>query len=259
MIKTIETARLDSQEVLNELKKVKFLICDIDYTVSDFGVGNQYGINEVEKYLGEDIATEVERIFNLVLRGHRNLNLLSNQEKIDFKTIMDRINRYTPKFWCRELYIILAAKKFGKDLYPAEVMEGADKYWKGVSEKSEYYPDAVVFMKQAMSLSLPIVWMTGSDSRTRISKNGQGEWEILYDPEHSRELKMKRLEKLLSDFPGSIEIGDPVDKPEPGFYDLVFAHADGIKYEDILVVGDSEISDLENAKKRGCRTVLVKR
>ena len=138
-------------------------------------------------------------------------------------------------------------------------MEASDIYWQGVSENLQYYPDASVFMNRAKELKIPLIWMTGSDSRTKISEGYQNDWMINYDPEYSKNKKMERLAGLLQDFPGIIEIGDPIDKPEDGFYDLVFAHTKGIENKDILVVGDSEINDLENARERGCQTILINR
>ena len=101
--------------------------------------------------------------------------------------------------------------------------------------------------------------MTGSDARAKVTKGYSDDWEVLYEPEYSREKKMERLPELWRDFPGIVEIGDPIDKPEPEFYNKVFAHTKGINYEDILVVGDSELNDLVNARERGCRTILIKR
>lgn len=259
MFETIQTPSLSSPEILAKLDKTKFLICDVDYTVSDFGAGNVSGNRKIRDVLGDDVADEMDIMFDLILRGHRNLELLSDQEKRKYKEIMNKIELYTPKYWCREVYLILINEKYKLNLSPIEIMNAADIYWRGISETLQYYPDAVIFLNKAKELSIPLMWMTGSDSRTKVSKNYNDEWSIVYDPEYSKNKKMVRIAGMMRDFPGLIEIGDPVDKPEPEFYDTVFAHTKGINYEDILVVGDSEINDLENARKRGCRTVLIER
>ena len=259
MIETIATPILSSPEILKKLDGIKTLICDVDYTVSDFGAGNVSGNRRIREALGDNVANEMDIMFDLILRGHRNLELLSESEQREYKILMSKVESYTPKYWCREMYLIIATKKFNMDMSPTEIMNAADVYWRGVSETLQYYPDAVIFLNKAKELSIPLIWMTGSDSRTKVSKNYSDEWLIIYDPDYSKNKKMKRIAGLLHDFPGLIEIGDPIDKPEPEFYDTVFAHTKGISYKDILVVGDSEVNDLENARKRGCQTVLIKR
>lgn len=259
MIETINTSLLNSPEILSKLDGIKFLICDVDYTVSDFGSGNVSGNRNIRNLLGDEVADEMDRMFDLILRGHRDMTLLDEAEKKDYKVLMSEIELYTPKYWCRELYLILATRKYKIDLSPSEISVAADLYWQGVSERSDYYPDAIIFLKKAKDLSIPIIWMTGSDSRSVVTRDYEDGWFIQYDPEYSRDKKMIRMARLLNDFPGIVEIGDPIDKPESEFYDKVFAHTKDINYEDILVVGDSEINDLKNARDRGCRTLLVKR
>jgi len=68
--------------------------------------------------------------------------------------------------------------------------------------------------------------------------------------------------QISSQIERKIVIGDPIDKPDPRFFDKVFqavAQYGSFPMEKILVIGDSERSDLQEPKRRGCATFLVKR
>ena len=84
---------------------------------------------------------------------------------------------------------------------------------------------------------------------------------VKYDPVYSEQYKRKRLKRLPLQYQALV-IGDPIDKPDPRFFDKVFqavATFGSFPMENVLVVGDSEKSDLQEPRRRGCPTSLVLR
>lgn len=251
--------RLDDKRVIDKVSTSRVALLDIDYTVCDFDKGNDAGLKGIESVTGVEIASEVGNIFNLILNGHRNENLLNETEKKYFYELKEKFKTFNNnKVWSREVFIILAAEKLNIEINKDLVEKAADSYWMNLSANTPYYEDAIIFLEKIKENNIRIVWMTGSDSRLILTeKNGQIKTQ--YDAEFATKKKMERLKKLLNDYPGEVVIGDPNDKPSEEFFDRVFESVLDIKNEDIVAVGDSERNDLMVPRARGCSTVLVKR
>lgn len=251
--------RLDDKRVIDKVSASRVALLDIDYTVCDFDKGNDAGLKGIESVTGAEIASEVGNIFNLILNGHRNENLLNETEKKYFYELKEKFKTFNNnKVWSREVFIILAAEKLNIEINKDLVEKAADSYWINLSANMPYYEDAIIFLERIKENNIRIVWITGSDSRLILTeKNGQIKTQ--YDAEFTTKKKMKRLKKLLNDYPGEVVIGDPDDKPSEKFFDRVFESVLDIKNEDIVAVGDSERNDLMVPRARGCSTVLVKR
>ena len=256
---TIVCKELTDQRVLSVVKNFKVALLDIDYTVCDFDKGNDAGLKGIESVAGAEIASEVGNIFNLILNGHRNENLLDEAEKKYFYELKEKFKTFNNnKVWSREVFIILAAEKLNIKIDKDLVEKATDSYWMNLSANTPYYEDAVIFLEKIKENNIRIVWMTGSDSRLILSEDN-GQIKTKYDAEFATKKKMGRLKKLLNDYPGEMVIGDPDDKPSEKFFERVFELFGDIKNEEVVAVGDSEKNDLVVPRARGCNTVLVKR
>ena len=255
---------LAKPEILDLLNKnVYRLFMDIDYTVLDFEDGHMAAINEIGKTYSTELAREMDATFRLILKSVRNPDILDKSEQEEFSKLKEmvgglltNVNEFGIKLWARELWVVNYANKFKVEMKPETVTEIVDLYWKKISENSRYYDDALVFLNLAKKNEIPIVWVTGSDSRVKVRKDNNV-WHLTYSPEHSRAFKENRLKKLLTDFPGEIITGDPVDKPEIWSSILEKYFAGDVSKS--VAVGDSYHGDVMPAEKFGATGILIKR
>jgi FMN phosphatase YigB (HAD superfamily) len=153
--------------------------------------------------------------------------------------------------------MILVAKKLHIVLSPEQVEAGRDLYWNTLGENVALYEDTQAFLKALQQADIPLILMTSSDSICRVA----ADYTVLYDPMYSEQYKMRRLERLPLSYQALV-VGDPIDKPDPKFFDKVFqkvAQYGNFPMERILVIGDSDRSDLQEPRRRGYRTLLVTR
>ena len=241
------------------------VVSDIDYTLVDFGKGHRAGIEALAQLAGRQFADEINRIFYLVLEGLRRGENVDWDEKPAFQEVIGKIQQlqapllttYGLKPWSRESWMILVAKKLQMVLAPEQVEVGRDLYWKTLSENIVLYEDAQVFLEAIRQVEIPLILMTSSDSICRVAED----YSVLYDPTYSEQYKMRRLERLPLSYQ-ELVVGDPIDKPDSRFFDKVFqtvAQYGDFPMKKILVIGDSEKSDLQEPRRRGCRTLLVTR
>jgi FMN phosphatase YigB (HAD superfamily) len=165
------------------------------------------------------------------------------------------LEAYGIKPWSREAWIIIAAQQLQMAITPQQVEEGRDKYWHTLSNNVVLYDGTQEFLASLQETGIPLVLMTSSDSICRVEEDHA----VRYDPVYSEHYKRRRLKRLPLLYQALI-IGDPIDKPDPRFFDKVFRAVAGLgafPMDKILVVGDSERSDLQEPRQRGCRTLLV--
>jgi FMN phosphatase YigB (HAD superfamily) len=248
------------------LADVCVVISDIDYTLVDFGKGHRAAIEALASIFGRHFADEVSRIFHLVLEGLRRAEDDTGwEERRAFQEVMDQtkqlqapwLEAYGVKPWSREAWIIMAAQRLQLSLTPQQVEEGRDVYWHTLSNNAMLYDDTHEFLESIKGSGVPLVLMTSSDSICRVA----ADHTVKYDPVYSEQYKRKRLKRLPLQYQALV-IGDPIDKPDPRFFDKVFqamATFGNFPMENILVVGDSEKSDLQEPRRRGCQTLLVSR
>ena len=248
-----------------DLASFSVVVSDIDYTLVDFGKGHRAAIEALASIFGGRFADEVSRIFHLVLEGLRRAEDTDWEERRAFQDVMDQIKRlqapwleaYGIKPWSRETWIIIVAQQLQMTLTPQQVEEGRDAYWHALSNSAMLYADTHEFLESIQETGVPLVLMTSSDSICRYS----ADHTVKYDPVYSERYKRKRLKRLPLQYQALV-IGDPIDKPDPRFFDKVFqvvATFGNFPMENILVVGDSEKSDLQEPRRRGCRALLVTR
>ena len=241
------------------------VVSDIDYTLVDFGTGHRAAIEALAQIFGRQLANEVNWMFHLVLEGLRRTEDVNWQERMVFQEVLSQMHQlqapsltmYGLKPWSRESWLILVAKKLQIVLTPEQVEAGRDLYWNTLSENIVLYEDAKAFLEAIRQVGIPLILMTSSDSICRVADD----YSVLYDPAYSEQYKMRRLERLPLSYQ-ELVIGDPIDKPDPRFFDKVFqtvAQYENFPMEKILVIGDSERSDLQEPRRRGCRTLLVTR
>lgn len=68
----------------------------------------------------------------------------------------------------------------------------------------------------------------------------------------SRKLKKSGLDTLLDQIYISEKVG--FEKPDPRFFDAVFGGLPGVSREEIMIVGDSQTSDMEGGRRTGIKT-----
>ena len=241
------------------------VVSDIDYTLVDFGKGHRAAIEALANIFGKHFADEVNRIFHLVLEGLRRAEDTDWQERRAFQEVMDQIKRLQApwleasgiKPWSREAWIIIVAQQSQMTLTPQQVEEGRDAYWQTLSDNVVLYDDTLGFLASLQEMRIPLVLMTSSDSICQV----ETDHTVKYDPAYSEQYKRKRLKRLPLQYQALV-IGDPIDKPDPRFFDQVVQAVTtfgNFPMENVLVIGDSEKSDLQEPKRRGCRTLLVAR
>lgn len=241
------------------------VVSDIDYTLVDFGKGHRAAIEALSQFASRQFADEINRMFYLVLEGLRRSEDAIWDARSAFRGLIDQIQElqapllsmYGLKPWSRESWIILAAKKLDLVLTPEQVEAGRDVYWNTLSVNIALYEDARPFLEALQKANIPLILMTSSDSICRVAEN----YSVLYDPTYSEQYKRRRLKRLPLSYQ-TLVIGDPIDKPDPRFFDKVFqkvAQYGHFPAESILVIGDSEKSDLQEPRRRGHATLLVTR
>lgn len=157
------------------------------------------------------------------------------------------------KKWSREVFIYLAALKFGVKISNTNLIYTTNHLWSNISQTATYYPDTLPFFKSLQDKKIPIYLITSSDCRLTLDdKTGL----FHYDPEFSRKLKLARLKRFVDlGIPAeNIFIGDPYDKPNPWVFRLALEKAKkdlkNKKFTSIMI-GDSVTNDLLPAKKAG--------
>jgi FMN phosphatase YigB (HAD superfamily) len=241
------------------------VVSDIDYTLVDFGKGHRAAIEALTSIFGRRFADEVSRIFRLVLEGLRRAEDTDWQERYAFQDVMDQMKRlqapwleaYGIKPWSREAWIIIVAQQLQITLTSQQIEQGRDVYWHALSNNAVLYDDTQEILASLQETGIPLVLMTSSDAICQVATDHT----VKYDSVYSEQYKRKRLKQLPLQYQALV-IGDPIDKPDPKFFDKVFqvvATFGSFPMENILVVGDSEKSDLQEPRQRGCRTFLVVR
>lgn len=247
-----------------DLREIKLIVADVDYTLLDTDVGHAAGIAAIRNVLGDDFAQTVNNLFYLTVAGHRHQEDEEWTEKKQFQNVVKRTQElhlpffklHGHKAWSRETWIVLAAEKLQKAISPELVVKARDAYWQALTEQSPFYQDAEVFFGGIQKLGISLMLMTSSDSILIP----QTDLTFDYNPQFSLNYKKIRLAKTNMNYVG-IVIGDPVDKPHELFFDRVEKELEPrhIAHERILFVGDSPRNDLEVPKKRGYRTLHIKR
>lgn len=247
------------------LDKFKVAICDIDYTLVDFAPAHEAGIKAIAEDMGEEFAGEVANYFDITLVGHRLKSGHDWEERSTFDELTERTKKlhegftqtHGHKVWSRETWIIIAAEKLGVSIDRSKVVQLRDAYWDALTVNSKVYADAKEFLDDVRKRNVALVLMTGSDSILKINDD----LSVSYDPEFSSNYKRKRIEKLNFNTRG-IVIGDPIDKPDPRYFDKLFVEVSGLsnaQRDEILVVGDSQRNDLDVPAGLGYPTLLIDR
>lgn len=247
----IETSRLGSYE-LNSLEsslvsqniphaaKITAEFTKSFHRLYDFHQGKQLSVNEVE-------------LLNQYMAKLKNLE----------KNIIQKYGQV--KKWSREVFIYLAAKKYDVSLTAKQILISSTALWQAITQNTPFYPDALLFLKTCKSENLParrrggkIYLISSSDCRLKFNSAKK---QFIYDPEYSRKLKLKRLEKFLQlgIKKENIFIGDPFDKPHLWIFQeaLKKARTDNPKRFFSIMVGDSLTNDLLPAKSAGIEKIIL--
>lgn len=209
-----------------------------------------------------EITGEFFRAFRRLYDKHQGKSL-SAKEDILLANYMKRLTQLEQpvvdafgevKRWSREVNLFVAAEKYKVKLTYNQVHETTSKLWDKIAQKADYYPDTIPFLHKLFSRNISAFLISSSDSRLKYN-NSSG--LFFYDPDYSRCLKMKRLQKFrdLGIPENHIFIGDPYDKPKKWVFEEALKEARreagpilGLK---TVMVGDSLVNDLSPARLAG--------
>lgn len=245
------------------LEGVEGVVSDLDYTLTDFGVGHAKAIEDMRTKHGDRFANAIGETFDLVLEASRRIDQHAWERRGEYRSLLGRMadrqgcsDTHVRK-WSRETWIEIARDRLKLNLSHKDVEKARDAYWKDVGEGSPMYPDAERFEARMRERQIPLIIMTASDSVLSGVK-GEG---FRYDADFARKYKEQRLATLPFRPLHSI-IGDPHDKPHPYFFnqvDAAVARAGLREHSRVLAIGDSPGSDLEIPAQRGYVTYHIKR
>jgi len=259
----IETNRLNTKKVLNLIsrKNIERIFLDVDHTIIATDRGMEATIpmlNKIYPKLGET-TNSIHEIIHNAKADFEGMKLNEQKKYLDLVKYFEEVqNNFSKKWglkmWSRETIIMKAAEDLGLKLTVRQVVDIAQKYWEIVSKFAGYYEDAIPFLKKIKNEKIPIFWVTGSDSLLRLSRDKK---KLVYDPKYSKQKKQERLKKLVSDYPGKLIIGDPIDKPK--IWEKVFDKWVINNTNKLLAVGNSYDTDLKVAEELRIKTILITR
>lgn len=151
------------------------------------------------------------------------------------------------KKFSREVLLFLAAQDVGVHLTPSQVDSYTDLYWRNLDLSLNFIDGAVELTQEVGRIGVPLYIMTSSDARLSLNTNGQ----FIYRPMRSKQFKQDRLRHLRERGLWYVDavLGDPIDKPDPRFFEqlrqLAAHQAASADLHQIVLIGDSYSSDLE--------------
>lgn len=242
---------------------------DVDDTVLDTDGAHEAGSAalqaELAAVLGPSEAQRLVDRFNRqywLIRAGYSAKEPADWEKVPggqkaYEDLLDQIRSYQPevikqygtaKLWSREVLLKLCADGLSIQL-PGELIGPlVGIFWDGVAQHSSVLPDASELISAIRRRTCSVHLFTSSDGRLHYDTNRQSFW---YEPEESRRLKDKRIERHRSqglDF-DTLTISDPFDKPDPRGFQSMLGRAQEflgrpVEPQDCVMVGDSYSGDL---------------
>lgn len=241
---------------------------DIDDTLIDTVKKHEVASDSIAGVLkplvGEEKAEEVAKrfaeTFQLLVTFHQSMvddevEIAEDARKLreELQVRIDECQQEIKQQWgmakkfSREVLLKLVGEDCGVSLAPEQIKECADSYWHRLESHTICFDDARKLTEDIARVGCPLYLITSSDARLALKENGQFE----YEPESSRRFKMARIEKLRARglYYRKAFIGDPVDKPTPEFFEMVYRGVERdlgrqLNPEHIVVLGDSYASDL---------------
>lgn len=153
------------------------------------------------------------------------------------------------KTFSREVLLQLAAEDCEIAFSVKDIVRASDSYWAHIRDHSIWFPDSKRLISELSAAGTPVYLMTSSDA---VFSPVAGPEQFIYDPNRSRAVKLSRLEVLRSE--GLTHrrafVGDPVDKPDPAFFQLVYSGIEKdmgrpLDLRRAIFIGDSFQADLE--------------
>ena len=167
------------------------------------------------------------------------------------------------KKWSRETFLKIAADEIKVNIPPETIHNAATIYWDAITDKTDPFKEAKEIINYITNLGHPVYLLTSSDGRLMI-KNGF----FRYDSKISGSFKRNRMKTLAAKGLKfrDIIVGDPEDKPLPGFYERTLKTIEKdigkkINFSSVVMVGNSFEDDLEtpvNIMGIGTGVLLVK-
>jgi FMN phosphatase YigB (HAD superfamily) len=244
-----ETNSLAKPEILEliDKNKVDKVFFDIDNTVIKTKQQHLVAIEKIGELYGDNLSSELKNMYDWVKRSVDE----SNYEEL--KTVFN--GKYEGRYWSRELWIVMCSEKLKMDLNSDEVSKIADIYWQEIA-KAPYWEDSLIMLDKIKEQQLPIIWVTSGDSNLKIIGMRRN-LEAIYDPDYAYATKLKRLQHIIDKYPGDVNIGSTIDKPE--IWSVMFDKYKISDFGKIMSVGDSYNADLKNVAEKGGITILIKR
>lgn len=210
--------------------------------VSDFS-GNYSRL--YASHQGKLLSKEVQKVLDNFVKSLTELE----------KFIIEKYGEI--KIWSREAALLISAEKYGIKLSNDNLIYLSNTLWNKITQNASFYPDTLPFIDYLKVNKIPFYLISASDCRLIFDeKTGY----FAYDPEYSRNLKLKRFTMLYQKGVDikHVFVGDPYDKPNPWVFIQALNQAKkdaGISFTSIMI-GDSVKNDLLPAKKAGMDKVV---
>ncbi len=164
---------------------------------------------------------------------------------------------YELKMFSRHTLLAIALEAHGQPVTEALIDGAIDHYWQVLADATEVFADARIAVERLVESGTPFLLATNSDGFLLFDERAQ---TFRYDPEDAVRRKRARLSALraIGIDDAQISIGDPIGKPNPGFYQAVLADFERFfgRPPDLsraLAVGDSLTSDVLPLMSLGVR------
>src|SRR3989338_2087042 len=213
-----------------------------------------------------EITKEFANSFHCLYDRHQGKKL-TKSDLIKLKQYMSRLKELETniihkfgqiKKWSREVCLYISAEKYKAKLTNRKLITASNKPWQAITNNTPFYPDAKRFLQSLIIKHQPFYLITSSDCRLQYDDKKD---EFIYDPDYSRKLKLKRLEKFIKNGVPveNILIGDPSDKPSLQVFKnaLQKAKKDLEQPFESIMIGDSLKNDLIPAQKAGINQLIL--
>lgn len=249
-------------------KRDKIFLFDVNHTLINTAHYHSQALSKLQKYLAKHIEKDTaayitkrfDEIFLLMVAGfllhtdqewetipggrksYEDLVALIKQHQVKVKEEWGFIKK-----WSRETFLKIAADEIKVHVPPEVIYNAATAYWDAITNLTEPFEEAKEIVNYLTGLGYPVYLLTSSDGRLHV-KSGY----FRYNDKISGNYKRKRIETLRNkglNFKGII-VGDPEDKPLPGYYKraLVDVEKDlGKKIDpsELVMTGNSFDDDIE--------------
>ena len=204
-------------------KGFKGVLLDIDNTIYNYDVCNEYAINILFSNITKIVPTTQEIVEEQYLKSRQTIN----------KQLYGLASSHS-----RFLYIQLTLEKFLRKTAFLETLKMEKLYWDSFFQKMKIDKDANLFINQCKIHKIPICCIT----------------DLTVEIQFRKILKLN-IEDKINFIVTSEESG--AEKPNKKIFDLALEKLN-LNYNEVIMCGDNISKDMKGAQALGIKTYLVK-